>query len=105
MAILQGELERSLQQAESGSQIQQNLSNPIDEVRRLGSIVRKLLLLSLADAGQMRLHTSELDLSEILLTLAEDIELLDPDLTVKLQIQPGLRIGGDRDLLIQVLKI
>ncbi|HLO48352.1 MAG TPA: ATP-binding protein [Kamptonema sp.] len=104
LAILQGELERALQQAESGSEIQQNLSNLIDEVRRLGSIVRKLLLLSLADAGKMRLHQVELDLSEMLLTLAEDIELLAPDLTVNLQIQPGLRIKADRDLLIQVLQ-
>lgn len=104
LAILQGELERTLQQADSGSELQQNLSNLLDEVRRLGSIVRKLLLLSLADAGQMRLHKVEIDLSELLLTLAEDIELLAPHLTVHLQIQPGLRVKGDRDLLIQVLQ-
>jgi len=104
LAILQGELERTLQQAESGSELQQNLSNLLDEVRRLGSIVRKLLLLSLADAGQMRLHKIDVELSEILLTLAEDIELLAPHLTVKLEIQPKLKIKGDRDLLIQVLQ-
>ena len=104
LAILQGELERTLQQADSGSELQQNLSNLLDEVGRLGSIVRKLLLLSLADAGQMRLHKVEIDLSALLLTLAEDIELLAPDLSVNLQIQPGLRVKGDRDLLIQVLQ-
>jgi two-component system heavy metal sensor histidine kinase CusS len=104
LAILQGELERTLQQAESGSELQQNLSNLLDEVRRLGSIVRKLLLLSLADAGQMRLHKIDVNLSEILLTLAEDIEILAPQLMVKLEIQTGLRIKGDRDLLIQVLQ-
>ncbi|OCR00465.1 two-component sensor histidine kinase [Oscillatoriales cyanobacterium USR001] len=104
LAILQGELERTLQQAESGSELQQNLSNLLDEVRRLGSIVRKLLLLSLADAGQMRLYKIDVNLSEILMTLAEDIELLAPHLLVKLEIQPGLKIKGDRDLLIQVLQ-
>jgi len=58
LAILQGELERSLNQAEPGSQLQQNLSGLIDEVQRLGAIVRKLLLLSLADAGRInRFHS------------------------------------------------
>ena len=53
LTILQGELERTLQQAELGSEVQQRLSNLLDEVRRLSGIVRKLLLLSLADAGSM----------------------------------------------------
>ncbi|MGE5659541.1 MAG: ATP-binding protein [Actinomycetota bacterium] len=104
LAILQGELERTLQQADAGSELQQNLSSLLDEVRRLGSIVRKLLLLSLADAGQMPLHRVEIDLSEMLTDLAEDIEMLAPQLAVKLEIAPKLLIPGDRDLLVQVLQ-
>ncbi|MHC5731529.1 MAG: histidine kinase dimerization/phospho-acceptor domain-containing protein, partial [Nostoc sp.] len=53
LTILQGELERTLQQVDPGSEVQQRLSNLLDEVRRLSGIIRKLLLLSLADAGQM----------------------------------------------------
>lgn len=104
LAILQGELERALQQADSGSELQQSLSNLLDEVRRLGSIVRKLLLLSLADAGKMRLQRVEVDLSEVLAELVEDMEMLAPHLAVELKIAPGLRILGDRDLLVQVLQ-
>jgi heavy metal sensor kinase len=104
LAILQGELERTLQQAEPGSQVQQSLSNLLDEVRRLSGIVRKLLLLSLADAGQMSLHRVEVDLSALLIEMLEDIELLAPHLEIQTEIADGLRVQGDRDLLTQVLQ-
>ncbi len=104
LAILQGELERTLQQVDRGSELQQRLSHLLDEVCRLSSIVRKLLLLSLADAGHMRLYLVEVDLSQVLADLADDIELLAPELDVQTQIAPGLQVRGDRDLLIQVLQ-
>ena len=104
LAILQGELERTLQQAEPGSEVQQSLSNLLDEVRRLSGIVRKLLLLSLADAGQMSLYRVEVDLSSLLIEMLEDIELLAPHLKIQTQVADGLRVQGDRDLLVQVLQ-
>jgi signal transduction histidine kinase len=104
LAILQGELERTLQQAEPGSEVQQGLSNLLDEVRRLSGIVRKLLLLSLADAGQMALYRVGVDLSGLLIEMLEDIELLAPHLEIQTEIAEDLRVQGDRDLLIQVLQ-
>ena len=104
LTIVQGELERTLQQAESGSEVQQSLSSLLDEVHRLSSIVRKLLLLSLADAGQMSLHLVEVDLSKLLFEMTEDIELLAPHLDVQTEIAPKLCVKGDRDLLVQVLQ-
>ena len=101
---MQGELERTLQQAEPGSEVQQGLSNLLDEVRRLSGIVRKLLLLSLADAGQMNLHRVEVDLSGLLIEMLEDMELLAPHLETQTEIAEGLCVQGDRDLLIQVLQ-
>jgi signal transduction histidine kinase len=104
LAILQGELEQTLQQAEPGSEMQQSLSNLLDEVRRLSEIVRKLLLLSLADAGQMSLNKVEVNVSEILSVMAEDMELLAPHLHVQTDIADNLQVRGDLDLLTQVLK-
>lgn len=104
LAILQGELERTLQKAEAGSEMQQSLSNLLDEVHRLSGIVRKLLLLSLADAGQMSLYRVEVDLSKMLAEMLEDMELLAPNLEVQTKIAAGLRVQGDRDLLAQVLQ-
>ncbi|MFN6561835.1 MAG: ATP-binding protein [Nostoc sp. ChiSLP01] len=104
LTILQGELERTLQQVEPGSEVQQRLSNLLDEVRRLSGIMRKLLLLSLADAGQMSLYLVEVDMSQLLLEMVEDVELLAPHLSLQSDIPDGLKVQGDRDLLIQVLQ-
>ncbi len=104
LAILRGELELVMQQAEPGSQLQQSLSNLMDEVSRLSNIVRKLLLLSLADAGQISLRKDFVDIGEILAVLVEDIELLAPDLPVQVDVEKGLSVKGDRDLLTQVLQ-
>lgn len=104
LAILRGELELAMQQAESGSELQQSLSKLMDEVSRLSTIVRKLLLLSLADAGQMSLRQAKVDLGEILEVLVEDIELLAPELPVLVELENNLQVRGDRDLLTQVLQ-
>lgn len=104
LAILQGELEWTLQKAEVGSEVQQSLSSLLDEVRRLSGIVRKLLLLSLADAGRMSLYQVEVNLSEILAQMEEDLDLLAPHLEVQTEIAAQLRVQGDRDLLTQVLQ-
>ena len=104
LTILQGELERTLQQVDSGSEVQQRLSNLLDEVRRLSEIMRKLLLLSLADAGQMSLYLVKVDMSELLMEMVEDVELLAPHLAVQTNIVDQLKVQGDRDLLIQVLQ-
>ncbi|MEL6882067.1 MAG: ATP-binding protein, partial [Cyanobacteria bacterium J06607_10] len=80
------------------------LSRLMDEVSRLSTIVRKLLLLSLADAGQMSLRKDRVDIEEILSVLVEDIELLDPELAVRTEVATGLVVKGDSDLLTQVLQ-
>ncbi|OUL27965.1 two-component sensor histidine kinase [Nostoc sp. RF31YmG] len=104
LTILQGELERTLQQVDPGSEVQQRLSNLLDEVRRLSGIMRKLLLLSLADAGQMSLYLVEVDMSQLLMDIVEDVELLAPHLSLQTNIPAGLKVQGDRDLLMQVLQ-
>ncbi|MDM9582236.1 ATP-binding protein [Nostoc sp. GT001] len=104
LTILQGELERTLQQVDPGSEVQQRLSNLLDEVRRLSGIMRKLLLLSLADAGKMSLYLVDVDMSELLMEMLEDVEMLAPQLTVQTDFTDGLWVKGDRDLLIQVLQ-
>jgi len=104
LAILRGELELAMQQAAPGSDLQQSLSKLMDEVSRLSSIVRKLLLLSLADAGQMSVRQDRVNLQEILDVMVEDVELLAPDLKIKVNLGKDLAVKGDRDLLTQVIQ-
>jgi len=75
----------------------------LDEVRRLSNISRKLLLLSQADAGQLRIARESVNLSKILEELLEDTKMLAPDLKVGGQIEAGLKVQADGSLLRQVL--
>lgn len=104
LAILQGELEQAIQKADTGSPMQQTLSHLLEEVRRLSGIVRKLLLLSLADAGRMALRRDPVNLSALLEEQLEDVALLAPDLTVEPAIDSGLVVACDRDLITQVIQ-
>lgn len=103
LAILQGQIERAIQQAEAGSVAQAQLTGILDEVRHLTGISRKLLLLSQADAGRLRLQASPFDLSVSLEELAEDARMLGPKLAVSTQVSPAMKVDADADLLYQIL--
>jgi len=103
LAILQGQIEREINRAEAGSRIQGVLTGILDEVRRLSAISRKLLLLSQADAAQLRLQLAPFDLSATLLALAEDTRMLAPALQVSDDIAPGISVSADENLLTQIL--
>ena len=103
LAILQGQIEQAMGQCEAGSPVQARLGSILDEVQRLGTISRKLLLLSLADAGRLRLRVARFDLSAALEDLVEDAQMLAPGLDVSGAIAPGLTIEADAELFRQVL--
>lgn len=103
LAILQGQIEQSIHAVEDGSTMQTELTGILDEVRRLSTISRKLLLLSRADAGNLKIHAEPFDLSRALADLVEDTAMLAPHLLVTGEIQPDLTINADASLLPQVL--
>ena len=103
LAILQGQLERAIQQTEAGSSTQRTLAGILDEVRRLSTISRKLLLLAQADAGRLSLHRAPFDLSGALADLAEDARMLAPELRIDTDLPARLIVSADGSLLQQVL--
>ncbi len=103
LTILQGQIERAMTQVEAGSPMQTTLGTILDEVRRLSSISRKLLLLSQADAGRLRLQRTQVNLSVELEGLVEDAKMMASDLTISSEIMPELWVNADGDLLRQVL--
>jgi signal transduction histidine kinase len=103
LAILQGQLERAIHQAAEGTPLQSELSSILDEVRRLSGISRKLLLLSQADAGRMKVFKETFDVTAALDDLLEDTQMLAPHLKVTSAIEPNLRMEADSSLLRQVL--
>jgi signal transduction histidine kinase len=103
LAILQGQIERSLAEAEAGSPLQVRLTVILDEVRRLSMISQKLLMLAQADAGRLPLQLETLDVSAMLEELVDDARMLAPQLRITGDIPPGLIASADAGLVQQIL--
>jgi len=104
LTILQGQLEAAMQSATDGSGDQRTYKESLDEVQRLKSIIRKLLLLAQADSGRLPLNLQPIDFSQMIDNLVEDIGILNPELDVVAEIQPDIKIQADADLLGQVIQ-
>ncbi|MGD8912470.1 MAG: ATP-binding protein [Candidatus Thiodiazotropha sp.] len=103
LTILQGEVEQAINREGIAEQEQAALSRIMDEIQRLARILRKLLLLSRADAGRLRLHTEPYDLSTSLQELVEDAAMINPSITINATIPPSIMLRADRELMGQLL--
>jgi len=104
LAILQAQVERCLQRAADGSPEQREFAEQLDEVQRLKSILRKLLLLSQADAGQLSLSVERVNLADLVRAAASDVEMLATDRRTTLDVPAELFVRADPDLLKQVIE-
>jgi heavy metal sensor kinase len=102
LTILRGQIERAIPKARD-PELQQDLADVLDEVGRLATISRKLLLLSQADAGKLALLRTEVDLSAMLNERCADTQMLELDATIAAEVEAGLRLQADEQLLGQVL--
>jgi two-component system, OmpR family, heavy metal sensor histidine kinase CusS len=104
LARLQVELEQALENAPAGSPQLEVYSSMLDEISRLKAIVQKLLLLSLADAGQLKLRYQPVNLTRMLGNVIEDCQGQAPALTVEQSLAPDVQVNADPDLLEQALQ-
>jgi len=103
LTILQGQLEAAIARND-GLAVQAQLAEMLDEVARLVSISRKLLLLSQADAGKLALLPAPVDLSRLLDEQLADLRMLaGAGVSVSGDIQSGLVLQADAQLLGQIL--
>jgi len=103
LTIMQGYVERVIDESEPGSKIQIQLRMISDEIDRLSSITQKLLLLAQADGGQLKLDFEFINVSDVLDELVEDMNLLDPPITTRGKIQKKLMFETDRALFQQLM--
>jgi len=104
LTVMQGELECAMARAETDSEQQRLCAQMLEEIQRLKSIVQKLLLLSRADAGELKINAEPVNLSEMLEELAEDGRILAPDLRMETVIEPEVCVRLDPALFSQVLR-
>ncbi len=102
LTILRGRIEQARRKS-SDPELQEDFSDLLDEVGRLSSITRKLLLLSQADAGTLDLHTRSVNLSEMLTDMISDLPMLIEDRKLSSSIAQDLCVAGDKVLLQQLL--
>ena len=65
LTAIRGQLEVALFTAETPEQYRDAMVNALEDVEKLSSIVRALLLLSQAESGQLALQKTPLDLGEV----------------------------------------
>ncbi len=104
LTILQGELERGIQTAKAASETQRRYGKLLEEVQRLRGIVRKLLLLSLADSGQLRVNREPINATDTIEAAAEDARILFPGLRIDTEVNGPITISADAALFRQVVQ-
>jgi signal transduction histidine kinase len=104
LTILQGELDNAIQSAEAGSTEQQRYGMLLEELSNLKSVVQKLLLLAHADEGRLKLNASPIDLSELIRSAAEDLEVMAPELKIEISVPERITTIADAALLNQAVR-
>jgi two-component system, OmpR family, sensor histidine kinase CiaH len=80
-------------------QQQQLISNTLQEAGRLNTLCNNLLLASQIEAGDYKLTTEKIDLSELVTESANDFNMRFPKRNIDLVISPDIYLTGDRLLL------
>lgn len=104
LTVLQGELEQMINAQETGSELQQTYSGLLEEVQSLHTMMRKLLLLSRADAGNLPLQTRQFNFKALVEDLIEDTQCVAEDLDIDFKLPQEMTLCGDKDMLRQVLR-
>jgi signal transduction histidine kinase len=79
-----------------GSAEQRECAEQLDEVQRLKAILRKLLLLSQADAGQLPLSLETVNLVSQVRAMLDDIQMLAPGRKATLQGPAEISVRADK---------
>ncbi len=101
LTILQGRIEQAMSRSDNRA-VQADMAEMLDEVGRLATITRKLLLLSQADAGRLAISRARVDLTELLGELMTDAQMLVTDQALASTIEADLTTQGDALLLRQL---
>jgi heavy metal sensor kinase len=98
LTAIRGQLEVALFTAEKPEQFREAMANALEDVEKLSSIVRALLLLSQAESGQLVLQKLALDLSEVAADVVDQFQIPaeEKGLDLKAKLEPGTMTIADR---------
>ena len=84
LTAIQGQLEVALFTESEPEQLKVAIENSLEDVERLSSLVKALLLLSQSESGQIPMHKAELDLNELVGDFVEQFQIPAEDNGVRL---------------------
>lgn len=98
ITAIRGQLEVALFTAETPEQYREAIINTMEDIEKLSSIVRALLLLSQAESGQVILQRTPLDLAEVITDVVDQFQIPAEEKNVRLSasIEPCAPVEADR---------
>jgi heavy metal sensor kinase len=105
ITAIRGQLEVALFTAQTPDQYRESIINAMEDIEKLSSIVRALLLLSQAESGQLVLQKAPLDLGEVVTDLVDQFQIPAEEKDVKLRasIEPCALVDADRTQIERLL--
>jgi heavy metal sensor kinase len=85
LTAIQGQLEVALFTSSTKEHLQEAIENALQDVERLANLVRALLLLSQSESGQIPMHKTTLDLTELIEDLVDQFQIPAEAQNVKLE--------------------
>ncbi len=105
LTAIRGQLEVGLLTAQTPEQYREAMLNALEDVEKLSSIVRALLLLSQAESGQLVLQKTPLDLAAMAEDVADQFQIPAEEKHVALstEVRSGALISGDHTQIERLL--
>jgi heavy metal sensor kinase len=105
LTAIRGQLEVAVFTAETPEQYREAVINALEDVEKLSSIVRALLLLSQAESGQVVLQKAEIDLAELAADVVDQFQIPaeGKNVTLAATLDPGAVVWGDHTQLERLL--
>ena len=105
ITAIRGQLEVALFTAETPEQYRESIINAMEDIEKLSSIVRALLLLSQAESGQVVLQKTHLDLGEVVRDLVDQFQIPAEEKDVRLtaEIEPCAPVEADHTQIERLL--
>jgi heavy metal sensor kinase len=105
ITAIRGQLEVALFTAETPEQYRESIINAMEDIEKLSSIVRALLLLSQAESGQLALQKAPLDLGEVVTDLVDQFQIPaeEKDVHLTSSIEPCAPVEADRTQIERLL--
>lgn len=104
VAVISAQCDYILEEERSGEEYVEALEAVKRQNRRMSRLINDMLMYARIGLGSERYEKSRIDFSALAETVCEDLaELRDKDITLTWEIQEGISVSGNRELLIRLL--